>query len=54
VFLGPGPTVGTERGGAVDGGTMEGSVDGVGVGETVKMGKVGWIIGIEGRGWMGQ
>jgi hypothetical protein len=39
--------VGTERGGAVEGGTMEGSVVGVGVGEMVKIGKVGWIIGIE-------
>jgi hypothetical protein len=45
VFLGAGPTVGTARGGAVEGGDTDGSVDGVGVGvaegEMEKMGKVG-------------
>jgi hypothetical protein len=51
VFLGAGPAVGTGRGGAVEGGTTDGSVDGDGVGvamgEREKMGKVGWIIGSE-------
>jgi hypothetical protein len=53
VFLGPGPTEGTDRGGAVEGGTTEGSVDGEDDGAMLIMGKVGWMIGIVGRGLRG-
>jgi hypothetical protein len=40
VFLGAGPTVGTARGGAVEGGDMDGSVDGDGVAVAVAMGEM--------------
>lgn len=48
MFLGPGPTVGTERGGAVDGGVTEGSVDEDAEDESLMIGKVGWMIGMVG------